>query len=151
MDVHTDCPISVIQVILGGTTSTLTGIVEMKIPKGTQVDSKLAWIQSGDIIVKVNGESMEGMSADVVAAKCRREVGEKLDLDFVRTDDNGKTKQQHVSVTRATITQNPMEATTYVSEGGKKIGLLRVPSFSTDTVSQIVDGLRSVKMTKLMQ
>ena len=43
MDVHTECPISVTQAILGGTVDvrTLTGIVEMKIPKGTQVDSKL--------------------------------------------------------------------------------------------------------------
>lgn len=43
VDVHTECPISVTQAILGGTVDvrTLTGIVEMKIPKGTQVDAKL--------------------------------------------------------------------------------------------------------------
>ena len=108
-----------------------------------------AGIQSGDIIVKVNGEGMEGMSADVVAAKCRGDVGEKLDLDYVRSEDDGKTKQQHVSVTRATITQKSIEATTYVSTGGKKIGLLRVPSFSTETVSQIVNELRSVQNDKV--
>lgn len=43
VDVHTECPISMTQAVLGGTVDvrTLTGIVEMKIPKGTQVDSKL--------------------------------------------------------------------------------------------------------------
>ena len=43
MDVHTECPISLTQAILGGTVDvkTLTGVVEMKIPKGTQVESKL--------------------------------------------------------------------------------------------------------------
>lgn len=43
VDVHTECPISVTQAILGGTVDvrTLTGLVEMKIPKGTQVDAKL--------------------------------------------------------------------------------------------------------------
>lgn len=43
VDVHTECPISVTQAILGGTVDvrTLTGVVEMKIPKGTQVDAKL--------------------------------------------------------------------------------------------------------------
>ena len=43
VDVHTECPISLTQAVLGGTVDvrTLTGIVEMKIPKGTQVDSKL--------------------------------------------------------------------------------------------------------------
>jgi len=42
-DVHTECPISLTQAVLGGTVDvrTLTGIVEMKIPKGTQVASKL--------------------------------------------------------------------------------------------------------------
>lgn len=43
MDVHTECPISLTQAVLGGTVDvrTLNGVVEMKIPKGTQVDSKL--------------------------------------------------------------------------------------------------------------
>lgn len=42
-DVHTECPISMTQAVLGGTVDvkTLTGTVEMKIPKGTQVDAKL--------------------------------------------------------------------------------------------------------------
>lgn len=43
VDVHTECPISLTQAVLGGTVEvrTLTGIVEMKIPSGTQVDAKL--------------------------------------------------------------------------------------------------------------
>ena len=43
MDVHTECPISLTQAVLGGTVDvrTLSGVVEMKIPKGAQVDSKL--------------------------------------------------------------------------------------------------------------
>jgi len=42
-DVHTECPISLTQAVLGGTVDvrTLTGIVEMKIPKATQVEAKL--------------------------------------------------------------------------------------------------------------
>jgi len=42
-DVHTEIPISVSQAILGGTVDveTLTGEVEMKIPKGCQVNTKL--------------------------------------------------------------------------------------------------------------
>lgn len=42
-DVHTETPISMTQAILGGTVDvrTLTGVVEMKIPKGTQIDAKL--------------------------------------------------------------------------------------------------------------
>ena len=42
-DVHTEIPISFTQAVLGGTVDvkTLNGTVEMKIPKGSQVDSKL--------------------------------------------------------------------------------------------------------------
>lgn len=42
-DVHTEVPISFTQAILGGTVEvkTLTGNVEMKVPKGSQVDTKL--------------------------------------------------------------------------------------------------------------
>lgn len=42
-DVHVEVPISVTQAILGGTVDvkTLTGVVEMKIPKGCQPESKL--------------------------------------------------------------------------------------------------------------
>lgn len=42
-DVHTEVPISVIQAILGGTVDvkTLTGEVELKIPKGCQPNTKL--------------------------------------------------------------------------------------------------------------
>lgn len=42
-DVHTEIPISFTQAVLGGTVDvkTLDGTVEMKIPKGSQIDSKL--------------------------------------------------------------------------------------------------------------
>jgi len=42
-DVHVEIPISVTQAILGGTVDvkTLTGVVEMKVPKGCQPDSKM--------------------------------------------------------------------------------------------------------------
>lgn len=42
-DVHTEIPISFTQAVLGGTVDvkTLDGVVEMKIPKGSQVDQKL--------------------------------------------------------------------------------------------------------------
>lgn len=42
-DVHTEIPISFTQAVLGGTVDvkTLNGTVEMKVPKGSQIDSKL--------------------------------------------------------------------------------------------------------------
>ncbi|KAL7532669.1 hypothetical protein ACHAXR_004773 [Thalassiosira sp. AJA248-18] len=60
MDVHTECPISLSQAILGGTVDvrTLTGIVEMKIPKGTQIESKL--MLRGKGIPHLNYEGRRG-------------------------------------------------------------------------------------------
>jgi carboxyl-terminal processing protease len=107
-----------------------------------------AGLQIGDLIVSIDGETMEGASAEVVAAKCRGEVGQKLEMDFLRTSDNGKSVSQHVSLSRAKIVQNPVRATTFET-GNKKIGLLRIPSFSTDTVSQMVEGLRSISDSKV--
>jgi carboxyl-terminal processing protease len=103
-----------------------------------------AGLQAGDILTKINGESVEGSSADVVAAKCRGDVGEKVEVDFFHTNDDGKTINKHVLLTRAKIAQNPIKVSTFSTDSGKKIGLLRMPSFSTETVTQMVDGLRSV-------
>jgi molecular chaperone DnaJ len=56
-DVHTEIPISVTQAILGGTVDvkTLTGQVEMKIPKGCQPETKL--MLRGKSIQKLHGTS----------------------------------------------------------------------------------------------
>lgn len=56
-DVHTECPISLTQAVLGGTVDvrTLTGLVEMKIPKGTQVDSKLMLRGKGVPVLNAGG------------------------------------------------------------------------------------------------
>jgi len=59
-DVHTETPISMTQAILGGTVDvkTLSGVVEMKIPKGTQIDAKL--MLRGKGIPHVNSASRKG-------------------------------------------------------------------------------------------
>ncbi len=105
-----------------------------------------AGVRAGDAILKIDGESMEGATAEVVAAKCRGQPGEKVDVDFLRIidDDKAKETKQQLTLTRAKINANTIQASTFESSGGKKIGLLKVPSFSTETVSQMVDGLRKV-------
>lgn len=57
MDVHTEVPISIAQAILGGTVDvkTLTGEVEMKIPKGCQIETKL--MLRGKGITKLHGKA----------------------------------------------------------------------------------------------
>ena len=59
-DVHTEVPISITQAILGGTVDiqTLTGPVEMKIPKGCQPDTKL--VLRGKGVPTLNGGGRKG-------------------------------------------------------------------------------------------
>jgi len=59
-DVHVEIPISVTQAILGGTVDveTLTGIVEMKVPKGCQPESKM--MMRGKGIVYLNRPQQKG-------------------------------------------------------------------------------------------
>lgn len=57
-DVHTEVPISFTQAILGGTVDvkTLTGEVEMKVPKGCQTDARLLLRGKGIPILNGNGK-----------------------------------------------------------------------------------------------
>jgi carboxyl-terminal processing protease len=110
----------------------------------------LAGLQIGDIIVKIDGMDVSESSAELVAAKCRGLPGGKVDIDYLRiTNDDGKRKDaettRHVTLTRAKIqSNNDIQATTFQSTGGKTIGMIKVPSFTTDTVRQLVDELRRI-------
>lgn len=110
----------------------------------------LSGIQPGDAIVRVNGEYVQGESADIVANKCRGKIGQQVELDYLRNTDFNVVagKINHVSLTRARIdtnTINTIDVSTFVSStSGKKIGLIRVPSFNVDTPRQIIEGRRSL-------
>ena len=99
----------------------------------------------GDVIVEVDGVDMQSATAEVVAAKCRGDVGSDLNLSIRHGDDGSPSKTvTQVSVTRAQIKVNAVESSTFVS-GKTKVGLLKVPVFSLVTVSQVMDGLKEVK------
>lgn len=106
--------------------------------------SELAGVQTGDVILKINGEDMTGASAEIVAAKCRGELGEKVDIVFLRRDENAAGREYLKSITRAPVKVNQIQTQLFTSESGKRVGLLKVPSFSTETVKEIVNGLRTI-------
>ena len=109
-----------------------------------------AGILPGDSILKVDGESMEGATAEFVAAKCRGEAGGKVELlirrgsmDVANTDKQ-KSKTERLLITRSIIKVNPIQASTFQSSAGNRIGLIQVPSFSQETPGQMIDALRLV-------
>jgi carboxyl-terminal processing protease len=88
---------------------------------------------------------MTGASAEVVAAKCRGEQGQKVHIAFLRKDENGNAGTEYLkSITRAQVKVNPIQTQMFTTESGKRVGLLKVPSFSTETVKEMVNGLRSI-------
>uniref|UniRef100_A0A7S4MBC2 PDZ domain-containing protein n=1 Tax=Odontella aurita TaxID=265563 RepID=A0A7S4MBC2_9STRA len=113
----------------------------------------LSGIKRGDAIVEVNGENMEGATAELVAAKCRGEPGSNVEVVVchgVFDDETGETKSQknrieRLTITRAKVKVNPVTASTFTSSDGRKFGLIKVPSFSQETPGQVVDALRYVK------
>lgn len=94
-------------------------------------------IEAGDSIVEVDGMDTRDVTAELVAAKCRGEAGSNVNIVIKH---NGKEKA--LTLTRANIKVNPVEAS-IVTIDNKKIGLLRVAAFSQETVSQIVNALRT--------
>ena len=43
-----------------------------------------AAVRAGDVLSKVDGESMYSANAEVVAAKCRGEPGTRVDVEILR-------------------------------------------------------------------
>ena len=103
--------------------------------------AQAAGIKPGDAIISIDGENMEGASAEVVAAKCRGESGGKVEVE-IRREEDGKTKR--MTLTRANVNANAPSTSTFTSDSGNKVGLLKLPSFSTETATQIVDSIRSM-------
>ena len=101
-----------------------------------------AGIEPGDIMVEVDGMDVtQGTTAEVVAAKCRGEVGSELNV-VVRGGTSDKT--QRFTITRSKVRVNPVVTSTTTLDG-KNIGVIKVSAFSQETNSQIVEALRRLK------
>jgi len=89
-DVHTEVPISVCQAILGGTVDvrTLTGVVEMKIPKGTQPESKL--MLRGKGIPVLNSTSRKGNQIVHLKIQIPKKINERQEQLLREFDDETK-------------------------------------------------------------
>jgi carboxyl-terminal processing protease len=104
-----------------------------------------AGVLPGDIIVQVDGYAIDGATAEVVAAKCRGDMGTEVTL-AIRHGGDGKPedKVSQIPVTRASIKNNPVE-TSIITVNGKQVGLIKLSSFSQETVSQVTEALNQVK------
>ena len=114
----------------------------MAVSKGSPAES--SGIKIDDMIIGIDGESVEGMTSDYVASKCRGNPGESVEFKITRIDGRSRAIEKTITVTRQRIQQAEIEASTYVSNSGKKVGLIKLPSFNTETEKQLVEALRTI-------
>jgi carboxyl-terminal processing protease len=96
-----------------------------------------AGIKAGDKILKINGETTDGLSTDEAALKIRGEKGTEVVLTIFR---EGKNESFDVKITRDTIIVPAIE--TEVKENG--IFLIRMMSYSARSSSEFRDALRKM-------
>jgi carboxyl-terminal processing protease len=109
-----------------------------------------AGVLPGDVIVEVDGMDVQSATAEVVAAKCRGDVGSTVTLTIRHSSSSTSnhptlSAKTTLALTRAEIKINAVESSTFVSDKGKKIGLIKLSSFSQETVSQVMEALKDVK------
>jgi carboxyl-terminal processing protease len=106
------------------------GLVKVVAPIDDTPASK-AGIMSGDLIAKIDGEAVRGMTLEQAVNKMKGPVDTKTNLSIVR---KGADKPIDVAITRQIIHVRPVR---YHTENGD-IGYIRITSFNEQTT----DGLR---------
>ncbi|MGE8077771.1 S41 family peptidase [Peribacillus loiseleuriae] len=89
-----------------------------------------AGIKPNDLILSVNGASLEGVNSTEAVMKIRGKKGTKVDLEISR---EGSEKPIEITITRDTI---PVE-TVYAEMLDNHIAKIQVTSFSTDTANEL--------------
>jgi carboxyl-terminal processing protease len=106
------------------------GLVKVVAPIDDTPAAK-AGILSGDLITKIDGEAVQGLTLEQAVAKMKGAVNTKTKLTIAR---KGKDAPIDVAVTREIIRVRPVR---FHTEGGD-IGYIRITSFNEQTT----DGLR---------
>ena len=114
--------------------------------KGTPADK--AGVKAGDLILKINEEAANDLSADEAAQKIRGPKGTKVKLTLLHS---GEKESYEVEITRETIIVSSVEVD-FLSDNGQTVAHLRLLKFGDRTaeewekaVSQILDYQPQVK------
>ena len=89
-----------------------------------------AGLQKDDIIFKVNGEEIKGMTAADVSSRVKGETGTKVDLTIKRGEET-----IDVTLTRGSV-DIPSVTSEIIEKNNKKIGYIYVSVFAENTDSQ---------------
>jgi carboxyl-terminal processing protease len=100
-----------------------------------------AGIVAGDTIVSVNGESLAGVDSEAAVAKIKGPEGTRVTVGVLDAK-TGKTRQE--TLTRAEVTL-PNVSTQVKTVNGRKVGYVRMLSFSEDAHAQLAHGVEKVE------
>ncbi|MFZ9736558.1 MAG: S41 family peptidase [Prochlorotrichaceae cyanobacterium] len=97
-----------------------------------------AGIQSGDVILEINGQSTLGMEVSTAAELIRGEVGTQVTLRYSRQE-----KTLESTLTREQI-EVPSVSYTRRQEGTRKIGYIRLSQFTSHAAREMRDAIRTL-------
>lgn len=97
-----------------------------------------AGVRPDDQVLKVNGQSLEGLDLNEAVSKIRGPKGSKANLEIIRP---GAKEPLHITVVRDDISLQTVEATMLPD----KIGRITVTQFSEKTAKDFASGLKKLE------
>lgn len=121
------------------------GVTVMQVPQGLRIGSVFpdspaikAGLKTNDIIIKVNGKSIAGLSADAATALIRGPIGTKVKLTVLQ----GKTERTF-DLRRSAIS-TPIVMGKLITSGAKKVAYIAIAQFTTDVHVAAMNKLRAL-------
>lgn len=97
-----------------------------------------AGLKQGDAIVRVNGRSVEGLSAATVVSLIRGKVGTVVNLDVQRAGQG----MIHLAIIRQAVTPPSLSVGTLTTSTGATIGYVHLYNFTPDMPPQLQQALQ---------
>jgi len=103
--------------------------------------AKRAGIEAGDVVVSVNGDSIAGESSDAATSRIKGPEGTEVTVG-VLSPKTGKVRQ--LRLTRAEVAL-PIVSSKVVTVGGRKLGYVRLLTFSEGAHALLANAVRKVE------
>lgn len=107
-----------------------------KVLEGSPADK--AGLKSGDILVKVAGENLEGKETSDIS-KLIKVQGKKFDIEFKREDEEKKVLLEVSDISLDSIFSKVIE------KDNKKVGYIRISIFASNTTEQFISHLSKLE------
>lgn len=102
-----------------------------------------AGLQENDILIKVNDQSVEGLSLNTIASNVKGEDGTSVTITIIRDEE-----EKNITLTRGTVDTISVHSETIEKEN-KKIGYLDISIFAANTYKQLEKELKNLEENKI--